>query len=290
MLGTGASLGLLLACSELGNQDTGSRSKEDAAAVERDASGSGMGGSDAGSSTTNDSGPCGREERNAAPVESLFEPAWLPNVPLDSVAGVLTLFASTLRDGPNGLELYAGICNDGEFPLCSAGIQVEFYDHSDQLIGTTSGGVQSGRLFSFSQSPTPITCVAPGQTAMAAMTTLPMGLLLDDLKFLGHRFPAFQIEDAVLVPGVTVTDVQAFEAADGAVFRGTVTNASDIPITNPAVSVFPVNDVGRPLGVAVSTATLEIPPGGTWSFETSVVAERGVSHLAFASGSLLTSP
>lgn len=217
-------------------------------------------------------------------MESLFEPAWLPNVPLDSVTGVLTLFASTLEDGPNGLELYAAICNDGEFPLCSAAIQIEFYDHSDQLIGTTSGAVQSGRLYRFSQSPTPISCVAPGQTAMAAMTTLPMGLLLDDLKLLGHRFPAFQIDDAVLLPGVTVTDVQSFESAEGAAFRGTVTNTSDTPIADPAVSVFPVNDVGRPLGIAMSTATLEIPPGGTWSFETNVVAERGVSQLAFASG------
>jgi hypothetical protein len=223
-------------------------------------------------------------------MQALFEPAWLPNAPLDSVTGVLTLFASTLKDGPDGLELYAGICNDGEFPLCGAAIQIEFYDHADELIGTASSAVQSGRLYRFSQSPTPISCVAPGQTAMAAVTTLPEGLLLDDLKTLGHRFPAFQIDDAVLLPVVTMSDVEVFDRAPGAAFRGTLTNVADTPITDPVVSVFPVNDAGRPLGVATSGATVEIPAGGTWSFETSVVLQRGVDHLAFASGTLVTSP
>jgi hypothetical protein len=222
----------------------------------------------------------------------LFEPAWLPNVPLDSVPGVLTLYASTLVDGPDGFELYGGICNDGEVPLCGAAIQVEFYDHADQLIGTASAAVQSGSLYRFSQSPTPISCVAPGQTAMAAVTvtTVPEVVVLDELKYLGHRFPAFQIDDAVLVPSVTVSEVSAFETALGPAFRGVVTNASDTPIADPVVSVFPVNDVGRPLGVGMSTAMLEIPPGSTVSFETSVVADQGVDQLAFASGRLVSSP
>lgn len=283
---TAAALAGIAACSE---RTTGSV-PDVGVGPERDASVADTGGGGAGNDGPGGNDPCSQAARDVAPVESLFEPAWLPNVPLDGVTGVLTLFASTLRDGADGLELYAGICNHSEFPLCGAAIQIEFYDEADALIGTASGAVQSGRLYRFSQSPTPIACVEPGQTAMAAVTALPDGLALADLKSMGHRFPAFQIDDAVFLPGVSVSELQAFDAPAGAVFGGTVTNASDSAIADPVVSVFPVNEVGRPLGVATSMASLEIPPGGTWSFETSVVLNRGVDQLAYASGTFAPSP
>ncbi len=243
----------------------------------------------ANTSSSPGEGACSRSPETGL-VEDAFEPESVPNVSLDGVGGTLMVLASTLREGAEGLELYANICNAGDFPLCSAAMQVEFYDAADQLIGSTSTAVQSGRFYRFSQSPYPISCVAPGQTAMAAATNLPEGLVLDDLKSMGHRFPAFQIDDAAPLAGATVSAVDAFETAGGAAFRGTVTNDSDAPISNPTVSVFPVNDVGRPLGVATATATLQIPPGGTWSFETSVIAERGVSHWAFAAASFALTP
>ncbi len=233
-------------------------------------------------------GPCG-QALDEVPAEMLFEPPRLPNLPLDSVAGVLTLFASTLQEGADGLELYAGVCNEGESLLCGAALQVEFYGPGGEPLGTASGAVQSGHLYSFAQSPAPISCVAPGETAMAAVTNLPEGLVLADVESLGHRFPAFQIDDAVPILGLTVNDVRALEAVDGVAFQGVVANASDAPFTEPAVSVFPVNQVGRPLGVATKTTDVEIPSGGTWTFETNTVAERGVEQFAFATGTLSTS-
>lgn len=235
-----------------------------------------------------DDGPC-----SSGPVTtsdaSLFEPADLPNVSLDGVGGALTVYSSTLRTGPNGLELYAGICNNGDALLCSVAMQVEFYDQSDQLLGTASGAVQSGRIYEFSQSPYPISCVAPGQTAMAALTSLPEGLTIADLKSMGHRFPAFLIDDAVPIAGARVTEVEAVRTIAGAFFRGTLSNDSDVVITDPVVSVFPLNEVGRPLGNASSSAVLEIPPGGTAEFETDVVSDSGVELIAFATASFAMS-
>ncbi|HEX2733660.1 MAG TPA: hypothetical protein VHM70_18750 [Polyangiaceae bacterium] len=225
-----------------------------------------------------------------APRDSAFEPAWLPNVPLDDVAGELTLFASTLSQGPNGLELYAAVRNDGAAPLCGAAMSLEFYDHADQLLGTASGGIRSA-LYQFSDGSSLISiyCVAPGQTAMAAATTLPEGLTLDQLKYIGHRFPAFQIDDAKPVPGATLSQVEEVAKAEGTAYRGTVTNSADTPISDPKVAVFPVNGVGRPLGMATSAAMLEIPPAGTWSFETSTVSERGVDRAAFVTATAASS-
>lgn len=225
--------------------------------------------------------PCG--ESGGAPTgETLFEPPDLPNVSLDGENGTLILFSSTLKSGPAGLELYAGICNRGEYPMCSPALQVEFFDHADQLIGTSSGAVQSGRVFRFSQSAQPVTCVAPGQTAMAALTNLPEGLAIADLKSIGHRFPAFRVEDAEPIEGTTIQQLEAFEVDGGFAFRGTVNNDSDSPVTDPVVSVFPLDHVGRPLGNAVGTATVQVPAGGQWAFETNAVVERGDTQLAFA--------
>jgi hypothetical protein len=232
----------------------------------------------------------GRGPDAASGADSAFEPAWLPNLPLDSVAGVLTLFASTLKVGADGLELYAAVRNDGPFPLCGAAMTIEFYDHAEELIGTASTAVQSGRLYRIADSSVTISCVAPGQTAMAAATSLPQGLELEKLKYLGHRFPAFQIDNAEPLLGATVSEVEAYAAADGLAYRGTVFNASDATISDPNVSVFPINSVGRPLDVATSTAMVQIAPEGTWSFETSTVTERGVDHIAFATATPPSSP
>jgi hypothetical protein len=261
---------LLLACSEPAS------SAADASAspqVGKDASNGGL---------PEGGGAPGARQDAAALDESAFSPEGLPNLPLDSVAGVLTLFASTLKPGANGLELYAAIRNDGAYPLCGAAMMIEFYDHADQLMGTASAGVQSGRLYRIPDGSGTISCVAPGQTAMAAATSLPQGLELEALKYLGHRFPAFQIDGAELLPSATVSEVEAYATAEGTVYRGTVLNAADAPISDPNVSVFPVNGVGRPLGVATSKGTVEIAPADTWSFETSAIAEPGVDHVAFA--------
>lgn len=242
------------------------------------------------SGQTADYDPCAELDDLPAGA-SLFEPADLPNLPLDGPDGALSVYSWTLKGGPAGLELYAGICHKGEGTLCSVALQVEFYDQADQLIGSASGAVQSGRLFEFSQSPYPISCVVPGQTAMAALTSLPEGMALADVKSMGYRFPAFLIDDAVPLPGARVTSVEALSTAAGALFRGTLTNDSDSAISSPSVSVFPLNEVGRPLGNAVGAEALEIAPGGTWEFETNVVAGDGGAHqIAFATASFVSPP
>lgn len=280
----GGLLVLLSACSKSASSSGDADSRPTVDATAGSASASTASGGESGAGGGNSGSEPGAGGLAQDPSEKAFEPPDVPNVPL-SGAGSLTLFASTLQSGATGLELYAGIRNESEVPLCSAAMQVEFYDQADQLIHTASAGVQSGRLYRFPDGSMTISCVAPGQTAMAAITDLPESLVLEELKSVGHRFPAFQIDGAVPVDWVTVSELEAFDAAGGTAFRGTVVNTSDAPLNEPAVSVFSVNGVGRPLGVATSTAVVELPPGGSWAFETNAVAERGAGQVAFAAAS-----
>jgi hypothetical protein len=61
-------------------------------------------------------------------------------------------------------------------------------------------------------------------------------------------------------------------------------NGLDQPLSNPTVAIYPLNDVGRPLGVAYGSATLDIAPGGTWNFETNTTSDAGVGFDAYPLG------
>src|SRR5690606_1089431 len=133
--------------------------------------------------------------------------------------------------------LYAAVVNPIETPLCGAAIALEFYDTAGQLAGTASGGVLSGRLFQFPDGSVVLPCVAPGARGIAVARGLP-ALPLAELSYIGHRFPAFAIDDAEPVELVSTSDVQPFETADGGVtFLGLVTNDSDRTVVNVGLSV-----------------------------------------------------
>lgn len=217
---------------------------------------------------------------NSSAADDLFEPAWLPNKPANTIPGELTLFASTLRSGPTGFELYAAVRNDGPTPLCGAGILLEFYDHADELLGTASGSV-SGKLYQFVDDNVTIYCVDSGESAMAWSTTLPADLALDKLAYVTHRFPAFAV-DVKPLPSLTVTHVEAWTTDTGVAFKGETLNEGDVPLSQPYVAVFPVTSAGRPLGMVTSAAALEIPPRGTWAFATNAITTNGTGAFAFA--------
>lgn len=225
--------------------------------------------------------PCAKGAWGNTTPDDLFAPAGMPNVGLSETAA-LQVYTATLKSGARGLELYVGVCNRSDWHQCSAAMQVELSDNTEQVVATVSTSVHSGRLFRFSESPYPLSCVAPGEIGMAAVTEFPEGVALTDVASLGYRFSVFQIDVVTPVVGVRVDQVEAFEAPGGVAFRGKVINDSDAPVTDPGVSVFPINEAGRPLGYAAASAAVEILPAGDWSFETTAVTERGAGQVTFA--------
>jgi hypothetical protein len=61
----------------------------------------------------------------------------------------------------------------------------------------------------------------------------------------------------------------------------------DLTVSEPAVSVFPADRVGRPLGmVSDRGSTLVVPPGGSWSFETQPIDGSVSAWVAFSEAAL----
>ena len=88
--------------------------------------------------------------------------------------------------------------------------------------------------------------------------------------------------DVTPVGGLAVTGVEAITSGEGTAYTGTVVNDLAATLNDPSVTVFPVNRVGRPLGMATASTTLALPPGGTWTFQTDAVDDPGVDQVAYA--------
>jgi hypothetical protein len=121
---------------------------------------------------------------------------------------------------------------------------------------------------------------------MTALTQLPPEIVLSELGHLKHDFPAFTVAGVVPLPGVGVGKLTTVGTASGSAYRGTLTNGLGRVLSGAKVTVFPVNRVGRPLGVATTSVGMELPAAGSWMFETSSVRDLGVGYAAFAGGAV----
>jgi hypothetical protein len=200
--------------------------------------------------------------------------------------GVLDVVALTLRKGPHGTELYAALKNDGDAPACHAGFSVELFDKSEQSLTAGISGLLTQHFYRLTDGSDAIAaCVGPGDVTMAAVTDLPTDIAIEDVGYVVYRCPYFAL-DVERIDGLTINHMKSRTVSKGTAYTGTLINGLDVAVSNPAVTVFPVNRVGRPLGVAIGGGTVEIPPGGSWAFETDTVGAPGVDFVAYPAGAL----
>jgi hypothetical protein len=213
-------------------------------------------------------------------------PASLVVTALAGGNGVLELTALTLREGAGGLEVYAALSNQGDVHACSAALGLELFDADERSLAAGIGGLLTQRFHRLTDgSDTIAACVGPGDVTMAAITDLPAEISVEDVAHVVYRCPYFAL-DVVPIEGLDVRSVQRATGDAGTVYTGTLTNGLDAVVRNPSVSVFPVDRVGRPLGVAIASGVTDIPPDGQWAFETSSVDEPGVDQVAYPAGAI----
>jgi hypothetical protein len=211
---------------------------------------------------------------------------------LESGHGVLDVIALTLRVGPSNLELYAALKNVGDTPACDAALSVELFDQQEYSLAAGIGGLYSNHLYRLTDgSGTIAACVAPGDVTMAAITDLPGTIALDTVGSITYRCSYFAI-DVTPIDGLRLGPVASVAESGATAYTGTVVNGLDVPVNNPSVAVFPVNRVGRPLGVASGRGsndippTTSIPPCGSWTFRTNAVSTSSTGAVAFPAGSV----
>jgi hypothetical protein len=218
--------------------------------------------------------------------DRLFVPDGLPSTLQAGQEGIaLTLIASTLVQGATSAELYVAVRNDGTSTYCNAGIVTDFIDKNGQTVAEAGAGFQGQQLYQLDPT-TILNCIDPGDIVMAASPSLPAEVVIGELSGMTHRFPAFGGDGLTRLGSFTVSQVQVVAMGAASAYQGVFTNPLSLTATAPSVTIFPVNRVGRPLGAATSSATIDVSPGGTWSFETSTVNDPGVDHAAYPGASV----
>src|SRR4029079_15361265 len=169
--------------------------------------------------------------------------------------GVLEMCALTIRKGPTNTEMYAALKNVGDRPVCDGALTSELYDKDGNSIASAIGGLLTDHLYRLTDgSGSLAACVGAGEVTMASMTDLSLALDLDNIGYAVYRNPYFGIQ-VEQIEGFTVTDVLGTPSGTGTTYTGTLVNGLDEAVTNPTVMIYPVNAVGRPLGMATATAT-----------------------------------
>ncbi|MFL5305994.1 MAG: FxLYD domain-containing protein [Polyangia bacterium] len=219
--------------------------------------------------------------------DALIVPAGLDVALEPGGAGVLDLFALTLRDGPDGLEIYAALRNDGDVPACDAAFKITLYDKASQPLGSWISGLHTKHFFRYDLpdgSSTIAACASPGDVTMAQLATMAADVAVADVGQVVYYYSYFAL-DAVPIDGLAVTQVNSVITGGATSYTGTVLNALDTAVSNPSVTIFPVNRVGRPLGATTVGDATQISPGGSWTFQTDTVDARGVSFAAYPAAS-----
>jgi hypothetical protein len=199
-------------------------------------------------------------------------------------AGVLNLYALTLSDGPDGLQIYAALNNNGDTQACDVAFKGMVYDKTGQPLTSFINGLQTRNFYLYTLpdgSTTIAACVSVGDIGMAAVDTM-ADIKVADVGQVVYYYSYFAL-DAVLVDGLTVTTVNPMAGSGGTSYTGTVLNKLTVTASNPTISIFPLNHVGRPLGIATGTDTSQVAPGATWTFQTSTVDMPGEGYAAFPS-------
>jgi hypothetical protein len=198
--------------------------------------------------------------------------------------GVLAVIALTLRRGPSHIELYAALRNNGAIPACNAALSVELFDKAERSLAAGISGLLTPGLYRLSDDTDTIAaCLGPGDVAMVAITDLPAELVIEAVGTIVYRTPYFALDVEPIV-GLSISEVRSVTNSAGSACTGTLVNGLEVALKSPSVTVFPVNRAGRPLGMAVGSSTVAIPPGGSWAFDITTIGTPAVACSAYPSG------
>ena len=200
--------------------------------------------------------------------------------------GVLEVTALTLRKGASSTEVYAALQNDGDIPACTAAFSIELFDETGRSLAAGIGGLLTQRFYRLTDgSGSVAACVGPGDVTVAAVTDLPPEIAIEDVGTIVYRCPYYAL-DVVPVEGLGIDHLKRVTDVGGTAYTGTLLNDLDVAVSAPSVAVFPLNRVGRPLGIATGRSTQEIPAGGSWTFHTDTIEARAVDYAAYPAGAI----
>jgi len=232
----------------------------------------------------------GRDEQSGATGDkSRFYPKGVTAAQRLGNNSVFTLSAFSLIPGRNGLDLFASLENAGDVVACNTSFSLELLDPDDQVVAAGVSGLAARRYYRFADDAGTLAgaiagCLAPGDSTKVAVEGLTLDPPSAEVRRVVYQTNSWSNLDLVAIAGVSLSGVSAVKLASGIAYAGSLLNGLDTALEGPTVAVYPVNAVGRPLGVAYGGSSLSLSPGAKWDFETSTVEDPGVAFDAYPMG------
>ncbi len=198
--------------------------------------------------------------------------------------GGLELIAFTLAsNGTGGAVFYVAVKNNGTDVICGVDVPADFFDGSGtELASTIGAGALAAPMYNSFGSPS--ACLGPGDIGMGTASLGLSGLDVSQVAKIEHGFVGNISSSAVKLTGVTVDNVMLEVAfANNYKATGTVTNNSGMVISNPEVTIFAVDSVGRPFGEMSALDLNPISNGGTWMFNSTDTEGPVSDYVAYVS-------
>lgn len=195
----------------------------------------------------------------------------------------LEVIAHTLRIGLLGAEWLVAIENTGTSHICVLDIESIFFNASNTEIAAGTAIVEVPLERGSSGTGGLVECLGPGQIGMA-VDQLTLSDVTDPtvIASVKHNFSGLILEDAAPTNDIVVTGVRVVTDTLGRnQFTGQIRNDSDVTVRNPAISIFGVNAVGRPLVEGSDIELTTIAAGASWTFTTNSFEESVEGYVAF---------
>jgi hypothetical protein len=180
----------------------------------------------------------------------------------------LEVIAHTVREGTFGHQFLLAVRHTGSVDvICALSIRSTFFDAAGTQIASTADlGVDA---YVYRSTGLLNRCIGPGQIAMQKLD-LDLGLReVEDIASITWQSGGIIITDASPTSVLSVSAISTVtDPWDRERFTGSVRNNGTVTLTGPAIEIYGVNAVGRPLFSSGALESTTIPPGGTWSFET----------------------
>jgi hypothetical protein len=210
-----------------------------------------------------------------------------PDIPRQYVGTVIEpgmeIIALTIREDEYSDAVWlAAVENTSTDALCAVNMDVTFLDSGGAEIASGSGILEVPLHRGSDGTGSLVRCLGPGQIGMTVGAYTLQAEDVPNVASMNYDFGALILVDAVPTNDITVTGVQIVDQGSGRYqFTGALNNDSTTPVTNPSVSIFGVNSVGRPLAEAGDIELTTVSAGSAWQFSTTSFSVPVEDYVAF---------
>jgi len=193
----------------------------------------------------------------------------------------LTLLSATVINDATGVYWLIAVRNDETVPICAPQVNAAFTDGADpsNSLGRQTVIMVQGPMYQSAAGAHP--CLLPGAIGMGWQSVSGLTSAMPKIVELEYRPEGYLSPEATKLPDLAVEGLAiANNPSGGKLVSGSVANHGTMTASGPELNVFAVDSGGRPFDAGYASSMTDLAPGGSWSFQVTVLTPFN-SYVAF---------